>query len=178
MRESLQADIQVVRDRVEQSLETANSIVSSIRDIISGRVPFFVSTGISTIASESVTNQEVVPAGAAPNVDESTWNAVVLPAVPVYKMSRSLLSVTDVWREYKVGLGGNPSIENLDRDYKNAWRRAPVERKFYSRRLVLYKQIKSLAEELSVSETVAAENLERSRLAAKKSLDSFQKSLK
>ena len=66
VRESLQADIQVVRDRVEQSLETANSIVSSIRDIISGRVPFFVSTGISTIASESVTNQEVVPAGAAP----------------------------------------------------------------------------------------------------------------
>ena len=40
MRESLHADIQVVRDRVEQSLETANSIVSSIRDIISGRVPF------------------------------------------------------------------------------------------------------------------------------------------
>jgi Transcriptional activator of glycolytic enzymes len=77
-----------------------------------------------------------------------------------------------------VGLGGNPSVENLDRDYKNAWRRAPVERKFYSCRLVLYKQIKSLAEELTVSETVAAENLERSRLAAKKSLDSFQKSLK
>ena len=51
VRESLKADIQVVRDRVEQSLETANSIVSSIRDIISGRVPFFVSTGISTTAA-------------------------------------------------------------------------------------------------------------------------------
>ena len=74
----------------------------------------------------------MVPARAAPNVDESTWNAVLLPAVPVYKMSRSLICITDVWREYKVRLGGNPSIENLDRDYKNAWRRAPVEWKFYS----------------------------------------------
>jgi hypothetical protein len=34
-----------------------------------------------------------------------------------------------------------------------------------------------LAKELFVSETVAAENLESSRLAANKSLDSFQKLL-
>ena len=57
----------------------------------------------------------MIPARDAPNVDETSGNAVLLPAVPVYKMSRSLLCVTDVWREYKVGLGGNPSIENLDR---------------------------------------------------------------
>ena len=86
VRESLRADILVLRDSVEQSLETANSIVSSIRDILSGRVPFFASTGISTTASESVTNEEVVPASAAPNVDETTWNAVLLPAVPLCKM--------------------------------------------------------------------------------------------
>jgi hypothetical protein len=100
VRVNLWADIQVVRGRVEQSLETANSIVSSIRDIISGRVPFFVSTGISTTASESVSNEEIIPARAIPNVHESTWNAVLLPAVPVYMMSRSLICVTDVWREY------------------------------------------------------------------------------
>ena len=77
-RESLHADdIQVVRDRVEQSLEAANSIVSSIRDIISGRVPFFVSTVISNTASESVTNEEIVPARAALNFNESSWNSVL-----------------------------------------------------------------------------------------------------
>ena len=96
-------------------MEAANSIVSSIRDIILGRVPFSASTGISNTASESVTNEEIVPARAALNFNESSWNSVLLPVVPVYKKSRSLLCVTDVWREYKVGLGGNPSIENLDR---------------------------------------------------------------
>ena len=46
-RESLHADdIQVVRDRVEQSLEAANSIDSPFRGIISGRVPFVMNTGI------------------------------------------------------------------------------------------------------------------------------------
>ena len=59
-----------------------------------------------------------------------------------------------------MGLGGNLRIENLDREYKNAWRRAPTERRFYLCRFVLLKQIKSLAEKLIVSETVAAENLE------------------
>jgi Transcriptional activator of glycolytic enzymes len=111
VRESLHADIQVVRDRVEQSLEAANSIASFIRDIISGRVLFFVSTGIPTTASESVTNEEIVPVRAAFHVNESSWNAVLLPALTVYKVSRSLACVTEVWREYKVGLGGNPSIE-------------------------------------------------------------------
>ena len=71
-------------------------------------------------------------------------------------MTRSLVCVTDAQREYKVGRGGNPSIENLDRFYRNAWRGAPAKTKFYTCRLVLYNQIKYLAKELFVSESVAA----------------------
>ena len=132
VRESLQVDVQYVRDRVEQSLETANSIFSSFRDIISSRVPFFMNNDIPPTVSDSVTTEEVVPARATPSIDESAQNAVLSPAVPVYQMSRSLACVTDVWREYKMLL-----VENLDRDYKNAWRRAPTEKMFYSCRLLL-----------------------------------------
>ena len=116
--ESLQADIQLVRDWVEQSLETTNSIVSSFRDIISGRVPFYLNTGVPPKVSECVTNEEFILARATPSIDESAQNDVLLSAVPVYKMSRSLVCVTDVWKEYKVGIGGNPSVVSLDRDYK------------------------------------------------------------
>ena len=84
VRESTQADIQVVRDRVEQSLETANSIVSSFRNIISSRVPFFVNTGVSPTMSGSVTDEQIIPVRAAPSIDESAQNTVFLPAVPVY----------------------------------------------------------------------------------------------
>ena len=44
---------------------------------------------------------------------------------------------------------------------KKALRRAPTEWKFYSCRLLLYKQMKTLTEELVISESVAAENLEK-----------------
>ena len=77
-------------------METANSIVSSVRDIISGRVPFFVNTGVPPAISECVTNEEIAPARAAASIHESAYNAVLLPALPVYKMSRSLVCVTDV----------------------------------------------------------------------------------
>ena len=120
VRESLQADIQIVRDRVEQSLESANSIISSFRDDISSRVPFFVNIGVLLTVSESKSSVKIVPAGAATSMDESAQNAVLTPAVPVYKMSMSLVCITDVWREYKVGLGQNPRVENVDRDYTNA----------------------------------------------------------
>ena len=69
--ESLQADIQVVGDTVEHSLGTANSIVSSFRDITSGRVPFFVNTGVTPTVSESIANEEIVPTRVAPKIGES-----------------------------------------------------------------------------------------------------------
>lgn len=59
-----------------------------------------------------------------------------------------------------MGLGGNPSLENLDRDLKKVRRRTPTERKYYSYRLVIHKQIKTLIKGLVISETSAAENLE------------------
>ena len=96
VRESLQADIQVVRDRAEQSLETANSIVSSSRDIISDRFSFFVNTGIPPTVSDCVTNEEFVPSSTVPRIVESAQNAALLPAVPVFMMSRSLVCVSDV----------------------------------------------------------------------------------
>ena len=80
--EILQADIHVTRDRVEQSLETANYIAISFRDILSGSVPCFVDTGICIPTSESVATEVVDMAMAAPIIDESAWNAVLPPAVP------------------------------------------------------------------------------------------------
>ena len=126
-----------------------------------------MNTGISATLSESVPTQAIFPARAASTVDVFAQNAVLPPAVTDYKMTRSLVCVTDAQREYKVGLGGNPSIENLDRFYRNAWRGTPAETKFYTCRLVLYNQIKYLAKELFVSETVAGQNLERQLTSSK-----------
>ena len=49
--------------------------------------------------SESVTNEVFAPPRAAPSIDESAQNAILLPAVSASKKSRSLECVTDVLRE-------------------------------------------------------------------------------
>ncbi|KAG1036145.1 hypothetical protein G6F43_013107 [Rhizopus delemar] len=40
-----------------------------------------------------------------------------------YKMNREIVSVTDVWREYSEGLGGNTSVQYLEEKYGTAWRK-------------------------------------------------------
>ena len=61
--ESLQADIQVVGDRVEHSLGTANSMVSSLRDITSGTIPFFYEYRFTTHSVRIYSKQ-----GSCPNL--------------------------------------------------------------------------------------------------------------
>lgn len=56
-----------------------------------------MNTSVLATVSESVTNEEVVPARAVLSIDESAQNTVLLSVVPVYKMSRYLVCVTDNW---------------------------------------------------------------------------------
>jgi hypothetical protein len=60
-----------MRDRVDQSRETANYIAIYFRDILPGRVPCFVGTGICTPASESIATEVVDMAMTVPIMDES-----------------------------------------------------------------------------------------------------------
>lgn len=59
----------------------------------------------------------------------------------MYKMSRSLTTVSGLWQEWKTGLGGEPSVESLEARYGPKWRTSQAERKFYSRRKVIIEEI-------------------------------------
>jgi hypothetical protein len=65
-----------------------------------------------------------------------------------YSMSRAVHTIPELWREWTVGLDGQPSIERLDELYGSRWRSGPSkapERQFYSRRKTLITEIKRLA---------------------------------
>jgi len=67
---------------------------------------------------------------------------------PQYRMSRTLQTIPELWREWTVGLPGQPSIEQLDTQYGASWRTGPAaasERQFYSRRKTLITEIRRLA---------------------------------
>jgi hypothetical protein len=67
---------------------------------------------------------------------------------PQYRMSRTVQSIPELWREWTVGLQGQPSIERLDKLHGSGWRSGPTaasERQFYSRRKTLITEIRRLA---------------------------------
>ncbi|KAG1178328.1 hypothetical protein G6F70_006238 [Rhizopus microsporus] len=92
-----------------------------------------------------------------------------------YKLCRHLKTVTDVWREYELGLPGQPAVQFLEQTQGTSWRRDRTESRYFSRRKVIYDKVKKTASEYNISTTEAAEIVERKRIELGKSLDGFCK---
>ncbi len=95
---------------------------------------------------------------------------------PVYKLSRGVATIQDLWREWTEGLGGQLSVEALDERWGSRWRRG-AEFQFYSRRKVIIDEIKRLIKTGRGAKDVV-ESLEEQRLASKSSLSQVITALK
>lgn len=93
---------------------------------------------------------------------------------PNYSMSRSIVTIVDVWREYDVGLGNGPSVKRLEEQFGTGWRKDKKESRFFSRRKEIYTMIEEKAEEEMTSCTEAARRLEETRARLKLSIDKFR----
>lgn len=101
-------------------------------------------------------------------------------AMPSYRLSRQVVTVPDLWREWTVGLGGLPSVAALDAAYGSSWR-SPSERQYYSMRKVIIDEIIAMAgNSLEDQEAIAiaVEALEQQRVQRKASLDKLIKVIK
>ena len=115
----------------------------------------------------------VAVAAAAPGQQEPVH-------APSYRLSRQVVTVPDLWREWTVGLGGLPSVATLDATYGSSWR-SPSERQYYSMRKVIIDEILALAgNRLDDQEAILAaiEALEQQRIREKASLDKLIKVIK
>jgi Transcriptional activator of glycolytic enzymes len=100
-------------------------------------------------------------------------------SVPSYKLSRQVRTVTDLWKEWTVGLAGQPSVERLDNDYGSSWRTG-AERQYYSSRKVIVDEVRRRAGPRAgdTAYKKVAETMEKDRDRAKISLDKMFKNLK
>jgi hypothetical protein len=60
-------------------------------------------------------------------------------------MSRNVQTVGQLWREWTVGLTGQPAVQQLESTYGPRWRPQLKERTFFSRRKVIVDNIKKKA---------------------------------
>ena len=100
--------------------------------------------------------------------------------MPLYKLSRDVVTIPGLWREWTVGLGGLPSVAALDSMYGSRWR-APSERQYYSMQKVIIDEIMArVRQSLSDPEAieVVIEAMEQERVRTKASLDKVIKGIK
>ena len=98
---------------------------------------------------------------------------------PSYRMCRSVKTVEALWREWTVGLNGQPSVSALDSRWGNRWRAGrQAELQWYSLRLEVIKEIRRIAHMHRSSEQQAMRVLQHHQQQMGYSLDRFCKHLR
>ncbi|KAG2212027.1 hypothetical protein INT45_010435, partial [Circinella minor] len=70
---------------------------------------------------------------------------------PVYYLNRSIKTVTEVWREWSVGLTPeSPAVSQLEDEFGASWRQDQAERQAFSRRLNIIKAVNDIAEQKGI----------------------------
>lgn len=109
--------------------------------------------------------------------ESSTYVNDTVETPPSYSLSRTIISITDLWREYAIGLTGCPSVKSLEQQYGTSWRKGN-ESRFFSRRNEIYQYIKDKALAERITEEEAAKRLEERRRHVGVSIDKLRKLLK
>lgn len=111
---------------------------------------------------------------ASPSKESSSSRSIPgSPAPPIYTLSRNIHTVTDLWREWNIGLGTSPSVSSLNTSYGDTWRRGWTgkEKEFYSKRLAIIQYIHKQAN--GGSAEVYATRLEDQRATERVTLNSL-----
>ena len=96
-----------------------------------------------------------------------------------FKMSRTLITVHDVWKEWTEGLGGWPSVIQMEREHKTRWRnKSEGDKKLFQRRKVIIDCVHSICKNRGYSVDLALRKMEEVRVAYKWSLAKLQDQLK
>lgn len=87
--------------------------------------------------------------------------------VPTYKLNRGIETIPALWSMWTVGIGGAPSVEELDRQYGAGWRQTSSERQYYSMRKTLIDEIKRRAAEAGDGDFIrVVREMEASRISS------------
>jgi hypothetical protein len=127
--------------RIEQRIE---GIAGTLSEFIGGSFQFVPRSQLGPAAPPIIGASSLLNGPVA--VPVTTLAQAV--EVPRYRMSRAVQTIPELWREWTVGLQGQPSIERLDELHGPSWRSGPAaasERQFYSRRKTLITEIRRLA---------------------------------
>ncbi|KAI8636523.1 transcriptional activator of glycolytic enzymes-domain-containing protein [Parasitella parasitica] len=112
----------------------------------------------NTIQSTATATPEAAAAAAT-----ATSSSPTTTRIPTYHMSRGIVSLTDLWREWSEGFCGGPAVLDLERQYGTRWRDDEGVKKFFLRRNAIIKVIQQYAEERHIDMKTAVGIAEKRR---------------
>ena len=96
----------------------------------------------------------------------SSGNATNLPpALTPFRMSRTIATVSDLWREYAVGLSGQPSVRTTYEGASTEWKRNESERRWYQRRKPILQAVEEIAAKRCIPPEQAATLIDQWRVS-------------
>ena len=112
----------------------------------------------SSVAPSTSPSPSPRPHGRSPGPSslpgQQPWEGEQEP--PAYRMSRTIKTVEGLWREWTVGLRGQPSVASLDSRWGSRWRAGRQrELQWYSLRLEVIKEIRRTVQAQWSSEEAA-----------------------
>jgi hypothetical protein len=145
-------------------VQSLNELQLNFQDVVSGRAAIRLT--VDRNAHVEV-NEPSLPA-AEENIEEATHLSIGIASaadasVEQYKMSRHISSVAELWREFYVGLAGGPSINSLERDFGNRWRRSAADSKYFSKRKLIIEKVISIANSDGITVEEAIKKFDRFR---------------
>lgn len=176
--DSMNAMLNIVQSQNQLTLDAVKQLEAENRTMLADS--FLQISNMLRQGDENTQIQQtstILPSSSVPLSSIPSPSTANSSGLPSFKMSRSLISVTDVWREYSVGLAGKPSIKSMEEQYGADWRKVDnrTESRFFTRRLPLYKKIESLSNERGISCEEAAQFLEFRRISDKLSINQMCK---
>jgi hypothetical protein len=147
----------ILREEVVKVRETLMEIQTQTNDILQGnlinemRFDLTSQGNVSWRISVERGNENAGPsmmrltsANSSSNATSGTSSSASdsAPRQVTYKMSRSIKTVKDLWREWKQGLGGHPAVEYLEATHGTSWRNG--DDRFINRRKIILKEVERL----------------------------------
>jgi hypothetical protein len=169
-------------DQFQSSLvEQVAEVREMLTQLTGGGLTFRLAPASSTLASSSGIDTNAVSErsgnGGSDETRGSQSNETTNDETPPeYKLSRRIITMHELWKEYTVGLSSGPAVSDLENNWGTRWRQNGTESRYFNRRNVIYKEVARMVADgdvNTVDEAVAA--LETKRTANHTSLDGLMK---
>lgn len=169
--QSIESDNSALANNLDQGFAKTHDVLGRLLDALSRPIvipeqiipehsipgPLQVQNAINEASTSSSSSNGQPMSRPNPSTASASGTTTALPpAILPFQMSRSIDTVCDLWREYSVGLPGQPSVRTMYEGGSTEWKKKESERRFYQRRKVILQVVEDIANKRGIPAEEAA----------------------